>query len=51
MNLILNIDTAFDEAGICLAENGKILYKENNAQFKDHATWLHPAIASLLKKK
>lgn len=50
MNLILNINTAFDEAGICLAENGKILYKENNAQFKDHATWLHPAIASLLKK-
>lgn len=50
MSLILNIDTAFDEAGICLADNGSILYKETHAQFKDHATWLHPAIATLLKK-
>jgi len=51
MSLILHIDTATRIASICLAENKQILGFEKNEEQKDHASWLHPAIISLLNKK
>ena len=48
MALILNIDTATEEAGICLAEDGKALKVAENKEQKDHASWLHPAIENML---
>lgn len=47
MSLILNIDTAQETARVSIAEDGKILLAaENNIQ-KDHASFLHKAIAQL----
>ena len=48
MALILNIDTATEEAGICLAKDGKTLALAENKEQKDHASWLHPAIEKIL---
>jgi tRNA threonylcarbamoyladenosine biosynthesis protein TsaB len=49
MALILNIDTATEMASISLSERGKsILLLENNEQ-KEHASWLHTAIAGMLR--
>ena len=48
MSLILNIDTALDQASVCLADGPEVMALEvNNAQ-KDHAAWLHPAIQKML---
>lgn len=48
--LILNIDTALERAIISLSEGGKMLdYIESNDQ-KSHASILHSAINTLLKK-
>jgi tRNA threonylcarbamoyladenosine biosynthesis protein TsaB len=50
MSLILNIDTATENASVSLAENGSVIaFTENNIQ-KDHATFLHLAIKDLLHK-
>lgn len=50
MALLLNIDTATENAVISLSENEKIIdFAANNNQ-KDHASFLHPAIKSLLQK-
>lgn len=51
MSLLLNIDTAFDTASICIADNNTILQKATNEQFKDHAAWLHTTIQQLLKEQ
>src|SRR3954469_8744980 len=51
MSLILNIDTALDNAVVCLAENEKPLAHFINADQKDHAAWLHTSIARLLNEK
>ncbi|MBS1601592.1 MAG: tRNA (adenosine(37)-N6)-threonylcarbamoyltransferase complex dimerization subunit type 1 TsaB [Bacteroidetes bacterium] len=48
MALILNIDTATEEAGICLAKDGETLALAGNKEQKDHASWLHPAIENML---
>jgi tRNA threonylcarbamoyladenosine biosynthesis protein TsaB len=50
MSFILNIDTAVDVASVCLAKNGKPLQLITNENQKDHAAWLHPAIAELLHR-
>jgi len=50
MALILNIDTALESASICLASDDNILELSTNENQKDHAAWLHSAIADLLKK-
>ncbi len=50
MSLIINIDTAFDSASVCIADNETVLQKNTNTQFKDHAAWLHPTIQLLLKE-
>lgn len=50
MSLILNIDTAVDAASICLAKNGETLQMATNENQKDHASWLHVAIAKIIKE-
>ncbi|HUP13519.1 MAG TPA: tRNA (adenosine(37)-N6)-threonylcarbamoyltransferase complex dimerization subunit type 1 TsaB, partial [Niastella sp.] len=48
--LILNIDTATDQAIVSLSKEGSVIGTlENNAQ-KDHAAWIQLAINSLLQK-
>ena len=48
MGLILNIDTADQLASICLAKEGHIIGILENADQKDHASWLHVAVRKLL---
>jgi len=48
MALILNIDTATEQGGICLAKEGQVLAMAVNPEMKDHAAWLHPAIAKIM---
>jgi len=50
MALILNIDTALDNAYISLAENEKGLGYAINETTKDHAAWLQPAIYKLMRE-
>jgi tRNA threonylcarbamoyladenosine biosynthesis protein TsaB len=46
--LILNIDTATDIASVCISENGRsIAYRENHQQ-KEHASFVHAAINTIL---
>lgn len=48
MALILSIDTAFENAGICLALDGNVIGEKYHARQTDHAAWLHTAIQELL---
>lgn len=50
MSFILNIDTAVDVASVCLAKDGNALQTLINENTKDHASWLHPAIAEIIAK-
>jgi tRNA threonylcarbamoyladenosine biosynthesis protein TsaB len=50
MSLILNIDTATETAGICLAENGASLRLLENPAQKDHASWIHHAIDEVMRE-
>lgn len=50
MSLILNIDTAPGRASVCLSEDGTVLQFSSSEDQKDHASWLHTAIAELLEK-
>jgi len=50
MSLILNIDTALDIASVCLSKEGNVLQLSSSENQKDHASWLHTAIAELLQK-
>ncbi len=47
MALILNIDTATEQASVSLALDGKIITERSNNLQKDHATWIHTAIENL----
>ena len=49
MSLILNIDTALEQASVCLADGANVISMEGNGAQKDHASWVHPAIARLLE--
>jgi len=49
MALILNIDTATEIAGICLAKNGESIVAMQNTDQKDHAAWLHVAIEEMMQ--
>lgn len=51
MAFILNIDTATETASVCLANDEAILQMAVNESQKDHASWLQPAIRSLLNKQ
>ncbi|MBL7702459.1 MAG: tRNA (adenosine(37)-N6)-threonylcarbamoyltransferase complex dimerization subunit type 1 TsaB [Ferruginibacter sp.] len=49
MGLILNIDTASENAHISFAEDGKVLHTLSNGYQKDHASFLQAAIEQLVK--
>jgi tRNA threonylcarbamoyladenosine biosynthesis protein TsaB len=49
MALILHIDTAVDTASVCLAKDGELIALRKNELLKDHAAWLQPAIAEMIK--
>ena len=48
--MILLIDTSQETAFTALASEGKILVFDENKTAKEHASWLHLAIARILKK-
>ena len=48
--LLLLIDTSAPTAFVALSRGGRILFSEENAQAKEHASWLHPAIGRLLEQ-
>ena len=50
MSLILNIDTAEQQASVCLAADGTSLLMRQNDNQQDHAAWLHSAIDSLFRE-
>ncbi len=50
MALLLNIDTATENASICLSKDGNALRTMVNNQQRDHAAWIQPAIEQLLKE-
>ena len=50
MSLILNIDCATNTSLVQLVKDGAVLAAETNDQRSDHAAFLHPAIARILKK-
>jgi len=47
--LILNIDTATEKAGVCLASEGRSLAIIENTVQKEQASWLHPAVEEILQ--
>jgi tRNA threonylcarbamoyladenosine biosynthesis protein TsaB len=49
MALILNIDTALDDALVSLAEDGNVLESAINAKRNDHAAWIHRAIQRIME--
>lgn len=50
MALILNIDTATDTASVCISENGHSIAFREHSQQKEHASFVHAAIHSILKE-
>ena len=48
--MILLIDTAQETGSVALAKDGTILFSEENKIAKEHASWLHMAIARILEK-
>src|SRR5690349_8164939 len=49
MALILNIDTAMQKGGVCLAKDGVPLSILENTEQKEHAAWLHVAVQKILQ--
>lgn len=49
MGLILNIDTASENAHVSLAKDGQVLHSLNNQSQKEHAGFLQAAIQQLIK--
>lgn len=49
MSLILNIDTASEQAHVSLADNGQVLQVLNNGQQKEHAAFVQAAIEQLIQ--
>jgi tRNA threonylcarbamoyladenosine biosynthesis protein TsaB len=47
--LILNIDTATENASVCLSENNNILENIKSSQQKEHASFVHMAVESLMR--
>ena len=48
MCLILNIDTATNNASVSLSLHGKLLQERVNGQSTDHAAWMHSAIKEMM---
>ena len=47
MALILNIDTATEHASVCLSKDSSVLALEENAEQKNHAAFIQPAIQKI----
>ena len=50
MSYFLNIDTATEQASVCLSEDDRVLEMQISTDQKNHASFLPPAIQSLLTK-
>ncbi|MBL0884565.1 MAG: tRNA (adenosine(37)-N6)-threonylcarbamoyltransferase complex dimerization subunit type 1 TsaB, partial [Chitinophagaceae bacterium] len=50
MSYFLNIDTATEQASVCLSEDDRVLEMLISTDQKNHASFLQPAIQSLLQK-
>ena len=48
MATILNIDTAISSASVCLSRDAQVLRLALNTSQRDHASWLHLAIKTVL---
>lgn len=48
MNYILNIDTATEHASVCISQSDTVLAMRTNADQKNHASFIQPAIAALV---
>lgn len=51
MSLILHIDTAVDTASICLTEDENVIGEDTNANSRESASWLQPAIRKMVIAK
>ncbi|OQP66969.1 hypothetical protein A3860_01010 [Niastella vici] len=49
--MILSIDTATEQASVCLSKDGEVINTLINDYQKDHAGWVQVAINSLLQKE
>ena len=49
MALIINIDTASENAHVSLAQNGQVLHTLSNESQKEHASFLQAAVQKLIK--
>lgn len=49
MNLFLNIDTSLEIASVSVSEEDAVIGFSANEQPKNHSSWLHQAIQSILK--
>lgn len=47
MALILSIDTALEEASVCISEDAEVLAVKKNSTQTDHAAWIQVAIGQL----
>lgn len=50
MSYLLNIDTATETAGVCLSKGNEILTVLTSTDQKNHASFIQPAIASVIKQ-
>ena len=50
MALILNIDTALQQATICISNNNIVIAEQGNSNQYSHASFLQPAIKRILEK-
>ena len=50
MSYFLNIDTATEQASVCLSEDDRVLEMQISTDQKNHASFLQPAIQALLQK-
>lgn len=49
--MILNIDTATEQASVCLSQDESVISTLSNDSQKDHAAWIQVAINALLQKE
>src|SRR5258708_17366566 len=49
MSYILNIDTAVNNASVCLSKNNELVNIAINENLKDHAAWIQPTIKKLIE--
>src|SRR5688572_12887657 len=50
MAILLSIDTALENASICLAKGDEIIGMSTNTDQRDHAAWLHVSIRENLER-